>query len=76
MTRIIGLTATCIALIVALYGMVVAVIAARRRMPRLAESARAAVFATFGLMTMANLAMIYGLVTHDFSIAYPRRPAS
>jgi cytochrome c-type biogenesis protein CcmF len=70
MTRILGLSATSIALIVAVYGVVAALLAATRRMPRLAESARSAVFATFGLMTVANLAMIYGLVTHDFSIDY------
>jgi cytochrome c-type biogenesis protein CcmF len=69
-TRIIGLSAASIAFIVAIYGVIAAVLGARRRMPALAESARAAAFALFGLMTLANLAMIYGLLTHDFSIGY------
>lgn len=70
MTRILGSSAVSIALLVAVYGMIAAFVAGRRRSARLAESARMAAFATFVLMTIANLAMIYGLVTHDFSIGY------
>jgi len=70
MIRITGITAVSIALLVAIWGVIAAVLAATRRMPRLAESARSAVFATFALMTIANLSMIYGLITHDFSIGY------
>jgi cytochrome c-type biogenesis protein CcmF len=70
MTRILGSSAASIALLVALYGMVAAFVGGRRRSARLAESARMAAFATFALMTVANLAMIQGLVSHDFSIGY------
>ncbi len=39
-------------------------------------SARAATYAIFGLMLVANLAMVYALVTHDFSISYVARVGS
>ena len=70
MTRILGVTAVSISFLAALYGLVAAMVAAKRRSAKLAESARSAAFVIFGLITMANLAMIYGLVTHDFSIGY------
>jgi cytochrome c-type biogenesis protein CcmF len=70
MTRILGYSASAVALAVALYGMVTAALGARRRMPALVASARSAAYTTFALMTIANLAMVYGLITHDFSIGY------
>jgi len=70
MTRFIGISAVSIALLVAVYGMIAAAIAAKRRNAALADSARAAAFTNFGLLTLANLAMIWGLVSHDFSIGY------
>ncbi len=70
MTRILGTTAVSIAFLVAIWGVIAAVVGARRRMPALAESARSAAFAAFALMTIANLSMIWGLVSHDFSIGY------
>jgi len=70
MTRMLGLSAVSIAFLVAIYGMVAAIVAARLRMTRLAESARVAAIVTFALMTLANLAMIQGLLAHDFSIGY------
>jgi cytochrome c-type biogenesis protein CcmF len=69
-TRIIGLSAVTLALAIAAYGMVAAVVGVRRREAALVRSARAAAYTNFGLLTVANLAMIYGLVTHDFSIDY------
>jgi cytochrome c-type biogenesis protein CcmF len=42
----------------------------RRRQAALVRSARSAAYTCFALLTVANLAMIYGLVTHDFSIDY------
>ncbi|HUF50497.1 MAG TPA: heme lyase CcmF/NrfE family subunit [Longimicrobiales bacterium] len=70
MTRIIGLAAVYAALAIATYGMVAAVAGVRRREAALVRSARAAAYTNFVLLTIANLAMIYGLITHDFSIGY------
>ena len=70
MTRIIGYSAVVAALAIAAYGVVAAVAGVRRREGALVRSARAAAYTLFALMTVANLAMIYGLVTHDFSIDY------
>jgi cytochrome c-type biogenesis protein CcmF len=58
------------ALAIASYGMVAATVGVRRREAALVRSARAAAYTCFVLLTVANLAMIYGLVTHDFSIDY------
>ena len=70
MTRILGLTAVMVALALAIYGAVAAVIGVRRRHGALIRSAQTAAYANFGLLSIANLAMIYALVTHDFSISY------
>jgi cytochrome c-type biogenesis protein CcmF len=69
-TRIIGSSAVIAALAIASYGMIAAVVGVRRREAGLVRSARAAAYMCFGLLSIANLAMIYGLVTHDFSIGY------
>jgi cytochrome c-type biogenesis protein CcmF len=69
-TRIIGYSAVIAALAIASYGIIAAVVGVRRREAALVRSARAAAYMCFGLLTLANLAMIYGLVTHDFSIDY------
>ncbi|HSK21102.1 MAG TPA: heme lyase CcmF/NrfE family subunit [Longimicrobiales bacterium] len=66
----IGLSACIAALAVASYGVVAATVGVRRREAALVRSARAAAYTNFVLMTIANAAMIYGLVTHDFSIDY------
>ena len=70
MIRMIGLSACIAALAVASYGVVAAVVGVKRREAALVRSARSAAYTCFALMTIANLAMIYGLVTHDFSIDY------
>ncbi len=66
----IGYTAVAAAFVVAVYGCVAAVVGVRRRDLALVRSARSAVYTNFGLLTIANLAMVYGLVVHDFSIDY------
>ncbi len=66
----IGYAAVAAALAVSLYGVVAALAGVRRRDVALVRSARVAAYVNFGLLTVANLAMIYGLVTHDFSISY------
>lgn len=70
MTRILGVSAVYAALAIAAYGMVAAAAGVRRRDAALVRSARAAAYTNFVLLTVANLAMIYGLITHDFSIDY------
>jgi cytochrome c-type biogenesis protein CcmF len=69
-TRIIGYSAVVAALAIASYGMIAAIVGVRRREAALVRSARAAAYTCFGLLSVANLAMIYGLVSHDFSIDY------
>jgi cytochrome c-type biogenesis protein CcmF len=66
----IGYSACTVAFAVAIWGIVAAVLGARNRSPGLVESARQSAYAAFGLMTVANLAMIFALLTHDFSIQY------
>jgi cytochrome c-type biogenesis protein CcmF len=68
--RLLGYSATLFALGIAIYGAIAAFWGVRSRRPEILASVRTAAYATFGLMLVANLAMIYGLVTHDFSISY------
>ena len=70
MTRIIGLSAVYAALAIAAYGLIAAVVGVKRREAALVRSARAAAYTNFALMLIANLAMVYALITHDFSISY------
>jgi cytochrome c-type biogenesis protein CcmF len=68
--RLIGYSATLFSLGLAIYGAIAAFWAVRARRPEVLSSVRTAAYTAFGLMIVANLAMIYGLVTHDFSISY------
>jgi cytochrome c-type biogenesis protein CcmF len=70
MTRILGLSALWVALLLAVYGVVAVVVGVKLRRRELVRSAEAATYMNFALLTLANLAMIYGLVTRDFSIGY------
>ncbi|MDX2182612.1 MAG: heme lyase CcmF/NrfE family subunit [Gemmatimonadaceae bacterium] len=70
MTRQIGYLATIIALAVSIVGLLMAAFGARRRQQALVAASYNAVYANFGLLTVATGAMVYGLVTHDFSIGY------
>jgi cytochrome c-type biogenesis protein CcmF len=68
-TRLIGDGSLLIAFVLAVAGAYAAIYGVRRD-PRVLRAVERAVYAIFGLLTLANLAMIYALVTHDFSIAY------
>jgi cytochrome c-type biogenesis protein CcmF len=68
--RTIGYTAVVAAFVLAIYGAIIAVIGVRRGEAALLRSARTAAYTIFGLMTLANAAMVLGLLTHDFSIDY------
>ncbi|HEX6693132.1 MAG TPA: heme lyase CcmF/NrfE family subunit [Longimicrobiales bacterium] len=70
MIRIIGISTVALALGVALYGMVAAIIGVHRRDAALVRSARTAAYANFALLLISNLAMMFALLTHDFSVAY------
>ncbi|HEU4564697.1 MAG TPA: heme lyase CcmF/NrfE family subunit [Gemmatimonadaceae bacterium] len=70
MTGALGYSAVLVALGIATIGMIVAVIGARTDNAALVRSAYSAVYTNFALLSIATLAMVYGLVTHDFSIQY------
>jgi len=66
----IGFGTIAVALALSVYGIFAAIIGVRLRRPEFVRSAEAAAYTNFGLLTVANLAMIYALVTHDFSVSY------
>ena len=70
MTRELGYAAIAVAFTLALYGLVAAVAGVRRGRGDLVRSAELATYFNFGLLTVANLAMIHALVARDFSISY------
>jgi cytochrome c-type biogenesis protein CcmF len=69
-TRLLGADAILVALPTALLGAVAAAAGARRASRPLIQAGYGAVYTCFALLTVATLAMVYGLVTHDFSIGY------
>ena len=70
MTRLIGLNALMVALGVAAFGAVMAPIGVRRGRQDFVRATYSATYAMFGLVTIATFAMIFALVTHDFSVGY------
>ena len=70
MTRLLGYDALAVALAVSLFGVLAAAFAARRSEAALGALVRGSVFTLLGLTSAAVLAMVYGLVSHDFSISY------
>ncbi len=70
MTRVLGLSAIWIALAMSVYGLVSLVLGLTRKRAALVAGGMQAVYVNFALLTVASAAMIYGLVTHDFSIKY------
>src|SRR5690606_29144344 len=65
-----GFGTIAVALALSVYGAVAAVVGVRTRRPELVQSASIAAYVNFGLLTVANLTMIYALVTNDFSVSY------
>jgi cytochrome c-type biogenesis protein CcmF len=59
-----------VALAAAVYGAAAAVLGARRRDPRLVQSAENSGLVVFGLVSLAVLALEVALITSDFSIRY------
>lgn len=70
MTRLLGSGSLLVALGVAVYGALALMVGARRGQAALLRSGRMAVYAVWGLVTVATLAMVYALVAHDFSVKY------
>ena len=70
MVRILGYSAVAAAVALSIYGIVAAVWGVRAKQAAMIRSARAAAYVNFGLLLLANALMIFGLLTHDFSISY------
>jgi cytochrome c-type biogenesis protein CcmF len=66
----IGYIALLLALVASIYSAVAFVVGTRGRYPELVASARNGVYAACGLVSLAALALIYALVTHDFQVEY------
>jgi cytochrome c-type biogenesis protein CcmF len=69
-TATLGHTSILLAFFMALCGIVSPIVAARSGQERYLSLARYAIFCQFILVTTAAVALIYGLVTTDFSIKY------
>jgi cytochrome c-type biogenesis protein CcmF len=65
-----GFIALLLALLTAAYSAVSFVVGCYTRNERAVDTARYAFLATCGLMTVAVCALLYSLLSHDFSIAY------
>lgn len=70
MTRLLGLDALIVALGAAIFGAISLGVGARRGRRDLLGAGFAALYTTFGLVTVATLSMVVALVTHDFSVGY------
>ena len=70
MTRLIGSGSLLVALGVAIYAALALMFGARRKRADLLRSGELALYAVWGLVTVATLAMVYALVAHDFSVGY------
>ena len=70
MTATLGHSCILLAFIIALVGTVSPLVAARTGEERYLSLARYALLGQFGLVTVAALALIYGLIGTDFSIKY------
>lgn len=65
-----GTFALIVAFGLAVYGLVVSIVAARRRDAVLAESGRTAAFSLLALVAAANGAMLAAILSNDFTIRY------
>ena len=70
MTAALGHTSILLAFLAALIGLASPLIAARFEPERFRAVARYSIFSQFALVTVAALALIYGLIATDFSIKY------
>ena len=70
MTPELGHGAVIVAMLLAIYGAVMAAIGARTGRTALLESAQHAALGVFGLVTFAMLLLVYAFLTFDFSVRY------
>jgi len=70
MTRLLAYNAIVVALAVTVLGAIFGPIAVRKGRRDWLMYLYAAVYTNFALVTLSTLALIYGLVSHDFSISY------
>lgn len=66
----VGIITTGLAFVAAIYALVAALAGAQWRRDRWVISARNAALTTFPLLSVANLALIYAMLNHEFNIAY------
>jgi cytochrome c-type biogenesis protein CcmF len=69
-TRILGLVSTYVALAIGVYGLVALVVGLTKQRAGWIASGLQAVYVNFALLTLSAGAMVYALVTHDFSVGY------
>ncbi|WP_089941580.1 heme lyase CcmF/NrfE family subunit [Candidatus Entotheonella palauensis] len=69
----IGAIALRLALVVATYAAVISALGGWRQKTPWVRSAERAVYAVFGLVSIAMVVMLYALATHDFNIQYVAR---
>ncbi|MBI4188789.1 MAG: heme lyase CcmF/NrfE family subunit [Chloroflexi bacterium] len=65
-----GYIALFLALVTSVYSAIAFVFGTRSNNPGLSESARNSLLATFGLMSIATIILVYALVTHNFRFEY------
>ena len=70
MTRLIALSALQVALAIAVVGIALLITGARRKSAQLVQAGYGAVYTIAALVTVATALMVFGLLTHDFSISY------
>ena len=70
MPALVGTVSLALALALALYGGVAAIVGVRTGRARVVESARTAAFSLFSLVVVANLAMLAALLADDFTLRY------
>ncbi len=69
----IGAIALRLAFVVAIYAAVISALGGWRQTSSWVRSAERAVYAVFGLVSIAMVVMLYALATHDFSVQYVAR---
>ena len=70
MTATIGYTSILLALLLALWGIIAPILGSRTGREGFFASTRTAIIGQFILVTVASSALIYALITTDFSIRY------
>ena len=70
MPAIVGTLSLALALGLALYGGVAAIVGVRTGRPRMVESARTSAYSLFALVVVANIAMLVALLADEFSLRY------